>query len=140
MCILISIMQGFIIKKKDKVDNTKSIKERTCIEKVISLDDSFGSVRNHACETVSLSEAIEQYVDNMNKLDFRSCPKTFTIAFKEHQKAWKDILTVTDNYTELRGEMHELFKIIENGRHANSFNPLLKFIWDTWTEVENSMK
>ena len=113
---------------------------QTCIEKIIALDDSLGTIRNHACKTISLSETIKQYTAGMNQFDFQTCPEAFTVAFKKHIAAWTDMLVVTNQYPELRGEMHDLFDQLEVGEQAELFKSLLKSIWDTWAEVEQAMK
>lgn len=99
-----------------------------------------GKARNHACETISLSETIRQYADAMGKINYRNCPEDFSAAFGRHQKAWLALLPVTDQYPNLRGEMHDLFAQIEAGDHAEQFKPLVKTVWDTWAEVEAAMK
>ncbi len=126
-------------------NNTSSSHDSTalgkeCIKKVIALDDSLGTVRNHACETISLSETIQKYVQGMEAINYNNCPEAFSTAFKKHREAWTAMLSITDQYPDLRGEMHDLFDGIEKGKDAAIFKPLLKAIWDTWAEVENAMK
>jgi DNA phosphorothioation-dependent restriction protein DptG len=110
--------------------------EQYCIQQVIDLDDSLGTIRNHACETISLSETIDQYAAAMDKINYKDCPEKFTEAFAKHREAWKAMKDVTDNYPELRGEMHTLFDQIEKGKDSSLFKPRLKNIWDTWGAVE----
>lgn len=111
-----------------------------CMAEAIALDDSLGRVRNHACETVPLSETIRQYAAAIEKIDFSGCPEAFSAGFKKHAAAWLALLPVTDQYPGLRGEMHALFKQLESGRHAEQFKPLVKAVWDTWGEIEGAMK
>ncbi|GJM34220.1 MAG: hypothetical protein DHS20C18_32210 [Saprospiraceae bacterium] len=118
----------------------KQINERECINQVIALDDSLGKVRNYACETISLSETIQHYVDGMHQLNYRHCSKAFSTAFKKHRDTWVAMLAVTDHYPDLRGEMHVLFDQLETSDHADEFKSLLQTIWDTWAEVEAAMK
>ena len=113
---------------------------RACIIRIIAMDDSLGSVRNRAPETISLSETIKQYVEALEKLDFQHCPTPFAKAFEKHRQAWLDMLLVTNNHPEIRGEMHELFSLIEEGPDSSRFVPLLKEIWDSWGEIEQVMK
>jgi len=120
--------------------NNYSLPEQNCIEYIIAMDDSLGTVRNHACEIVSLSKSIENYVKSMDKLDFQDCPQNFKEAFYRHKNAWTNMLILSDKYPDLRGEMHDIFDIIEAGEYAETFKPLLKNIWDTWGEVEEAMK
>jgi hypothetical protein len=111
--------------------------KQTCIHRIIILDDSLGRVRNRICKTTSLSSAIRQYINAVDKFDLKNCPKDFIEAYKNHIQAWSDILTVTDQYPDLRGEMHDLFDELETGIYSDSFKTLLKLIWDTWKKVEN---
>jgi hypothetical protein len=110
--------------------------EKTCIEKVITLDEKLGKNRNHSCETISLSRAIRNYTTEIDKIDFSNCPENFSKAFKEHKNAWLKILKITDKYSELRGEMHQLFKLLEQGEDKEEFKSLLDSIWKTWEDVE----
>jgi hypothetical protein len=87
-----------------------------------------------------ISQSIVQYVEAMNKLDFKQCPTQFTQGFTHHKNAWAALLSVTDKYPTLRGEIHELFDKIEKTSDAEEFEPLLKSIFDTWTEVESAME
>jgi hypothetical protein len=109
-----------------------------CIEQLFALDDSLGKVRNHACNTISLSETIDQYYKGINEADFLNCPEKFQIAYKNHQKAWLDIKNVTEKYPELRGEMHDLFDKIKSGKDSSVFKQYLDAIWNTWAEVEKN--
>lgn len=117
-----------------------SPKEKTCINKVIAQDDALGKIRNHSCETISLSETIRNYTNGIEKINFEDCPKGFTKAFKEHKNAWIEILVITNKYPNLRGEMHQLFDELGKGEDKESFKPLLDAIWTTWAKVEKSMK
>lgn len=113
---------------------------KACMEKVIALDDSLGRARNHACEAISLSETIRQYADGMEKISYQDCPEAFSLAFQKHREAWLALIPITDQHSELRGEMHDLFKQIESGVDSAQFKPLVKAVWDTWAEVEAAMK
>lgn len=113
--------------------------EKVCINKVIEVDAILGAARNHACEKISLSQTIKEYSKGIDNIDFAQCPKKFTTAFKKHQTAWLNMLMITDKYPDLRGEMHDLFKQLEETQDAERFKILLKDIWDTWAEVEQEM-
>ena len=111
-----------------------------CIASVIARDDELGTVRNHACEQISLAETIQNYVDKMGKVDFNDCPTAFKIAFEKHRQAWMEMIPLAKKYPDVRGEMHDIFNKIEKGDDKKEFKPLLKNIWDTWAEVEKAMK
>lgn len=119
---------------------THSQSSKDCMTRVIALDDSLGKARNHACEKISLSETIRQYADGLEKISYKDCPRDFKTGFRKHREAWLALIPITDQYPDLRGEMHVLFKQIESGKHAAQFKPLVKSVWDTWAEVEAAMK
>lgn len=113
--------------------------ELKCMEYIINKDDSLGKVRNYACEKIPLSNTIEQYVTSVQELDFSNCPGNFSLAFENHINAWEAMKQVTNHFPNLRGEMHDLFDTIAQSEHKNTFDPLLKEIWDSWASVENAM-
>ncbi|TRO66839.1 hypothetical protein [Christiangramia sabulilitoris] len=113
-------------------------KARECEEKVIQTDEKLGKIRNHSSEKISLSETIDNYTESLNSLNFDHCTENFTMAFRDHIDAWKNIKKITDKYPDLRGEMHQLFDEIQNGKDSTEFKELSKKIWDTWSKVENS--
>ncbi|WP_411766995.1 hypothetical protein [Winogradskyella sp. A3E31] len=117
--------------------NTLHVKER-CIENILKQDDSLGSVRNYACESMSLSNTINQYVNAIEKLNFEKCPEEFHKAFKSHTAAWSNMGEFTEAYSDLRGEMHDLFDQIEKSKDSTEFKLLLDAIWDTWKDVEDA--
>ena len=110
------------------------------ISVIIAQDDSLGIVRNHACETISLAETIKNYTDALAALDYSDCPDAFTKAFAWHRQAWVDIIPFAQNYSDLRGEMHDLFDQLEKGPDAATIKPLVDKIWSTWREVEKAME
>jgi len=119
---------------------SSKISEKSCIDNVIAKDSALGSIRNHNCETKSLSETIKIYTSEIDKIDFKDCPENFRLAFNDHKNAWTAMLEVTDKHSDLRGEMHDLFKVIEQGEDRLRFKELLDAVWATWGDVENSMK
>lgn len=123
-----------------KKDKALTNKDAICIDTILKTDGELGKVRNHACEQISLSKTIDNYTHSLQALDFEDCPKDFTLAFKAHINAWEDIKKVTDDYPELRGEMHDLFAEIENSKDSIEFKQLTKRIWDTWGDIETAAK
>jgi len=121
---------------RGKKDFTIHASAKECVDYVIAKDDSLGSIRNYASEKQSLSETIDDYVYSLDNLSFSNCPSTFTDAFEEHKDAWVNITEVTDNYPDLRGEMHDIFDIIADGPDSTTFKLLLAEIWATWEQVE----
>lgn len=114
--------------------------QKECIKNIMQMDDSLGTIRNHACEKISLSKTIKNYIKGLENLNFKNCPEKFTRAFDNHRQAWEKMIPVSDNFPDLRGEMHDLFDIIEKSDEAENFKIRLKAIWDTWAEVETAMK
>ena len=119
---------------------SKETKAIDCIDHVIKLDDSLGKKRNVDCVELSLSKTIINYTDAINSIDFSQCPEDFTTAFKSHIEAWNDMIEVTDNHDNLRGEMHDLFDSIEHTKDSLQFKIYLNTIWSTWADVEKAME
>lgn len=55
---------------------------------------------------------------------------------ESHRQAWLDLRQIADDYPDLRGEMHDLFDIMTEGRDSVRFEALIHVVWDTWTVVE----
>lgn len=113
--------------------------DQTCIEKIIAEDEKFGKIRNHACENQSLSQTVIDYTTALEGLDFSECPEAFSNAFKGHIEAWRAVIPATDKYPDLRGEMHDVFEIIETGADSTEFKALVAEVWATWGNVEKAM-
>jgi len=118
--------------------NSNNYKEqrKSCIDRVIKTDDSLGQIRNHACKTKSLSNTIKDYTSSLKELEFNDCPEEFHVAFKEHINAWEAMISITDNYPEARGEMHDLFDKIELSADSMVFKRKLKRIWNSWAPID----
>ncbi len=127
-------------KKTSTVQHYEGESPKSCVERIIAADETLGDIRNHACEKISLSQTIKNYVAELKALDFNACPSDFTDGFDAHTSAWEDMVAVTDHYPNLRGEMHDLFDKIKEGEHAMEFNLRLKAIWDTWGSIESAIK
>ncbi|MDC8004810.1 hypothetical protein POV27_12165 [Aureisphaera galaxeae] len=111
-----------------------------CIERILAEDSEYGKERNHACETISLSETIAQYTKQLRGMDFSDCPAAFSKAFDGHITAWDSIAPLTHKYPDLRGEMHVLFDSIEKTADSTEFKRLLGAIWSTWGDIEAVQK
>ncbi|MFD0962705.1 hypothetical protein [Pseudofulvibacter geojedonensis] len=111
-----------------------------CIEVILKKDSELGSIRNHACEKISLSTTIDNYVTSLQALDYTNCSPEFSQAFTNHQKAWLASKQITNKHPELRGEMHDLFDTINKTSDSTEFKKLVKDIWDTWADVEKAAK
>ncbi len=127
-------------KSPQSTDSTTTSNSTSCIEYIIAQDDSLGGVRNHACENISLAETILQYATAVEQLDYSNCPSGFEAAFRNHCKAWRQMIPFVEKYPDLRGEMHDLFDEFEVGKDTAEFRPLLKEVWDTWADVEGFIK
>jgi hypothetical protein len=111
-------------------------KKRNCFKKVFEKDSIFGNIRNHASETMPISKAITNYSVNLKSLDYSHCPEEFESAFQKHIEAWLNFREVSDKYPSLRGELHDIFSIIEKGKDSTEFRSRLKQILETWKMVK----
>ncbi len=130
----------------DKKQNIESPSEaltnasELCVENILKKDSEYGEIRNHESEQLSISKTIDNYTTNLKSLDYTKCPENFSSAFSEHINAWLAIKKVTDNYPNLRGELHSLFTVLENEKDSVEFKVLSKQIWDSWKLVEIASK
>lgn len=109
-----------------------------CVSSVISADEVAGKTRNHACEKQSLSQTIKDYAEAINSMDYNGCPPAFTKAMGTHADAWSKLPTITDHYSDKRGEMHDLFSMLKAGPEGEEFSLLEDEIWATWEAVEKA--
>jgi len=91
-----------------------------------------------SAQTISLSETIINYTRDLKSLDFSNCPNDFKIAFEKHIKAWLNFKTLSDKYSSIRGELHDIFDELEKSEDSIVFKQLVGNIWDTWKLVEQS--
>ncbi len=140
ICLLLIVSNVSSAQKNVQKDSIILFIEKECITRIIAADDSLGTIRNHACETGTLSSSIKNYVSGIEKLNFINCPAGFKKAFTTHKKAWIAMLTITDKYPDIRGEMHDLFDQLEKGKDTVAFKKHMKKIWDTWAGIEKYIK
>ncbi|NNE25844.1 MAG: hypothetical protein HKN09_03290 [Saprospiraceae bacterium] len=131
LIILFVIVASCIVK-----DANQKEKQVECIHNILEQDSLLGSLRNHACEVISLEATILNYTDSLLALDYSNCPNAFTLAFKSHILAWQKLIPEVEAYDSLRGEMHELFDVITAEDIDSSFTLGIKEIWSTWDSVE----
>ena len=112
--------------------------EAKCIERIFKKDSVLGEIRNHASEKISLSQAIMDSTAELESLDYSDCPGKFVSSFHRHIAAWKMVTKVTDNYPSQRGELDDIFVKLEKSEDSTEFKFLVKQVWDTWNEVEES--
>lgn len=108
------------------------------IRTIFDEDDRAATIRNHACEDTTLTETVRQYVAAIDAMDFSRCPADFTSAFKKHRDAWANTIPFFTAFDTLRGEMHELFAVIENEgpEQEAALEAISRPIGDSWEEVE----
>src|SRR5687768_8658731 len=97
---------------KEKENNVQE--EKMCMNNAIRQDSILASMRNEATRNKSLSQTINEYTSGLDSIALSSCPVKFAKALKKHIKAWKSLLTITDKYMDLRGEMHVLLDQIKH--------------------------
>ena len=124
---------------KSRSESQIPLNSGSCIESVFNTDSILGINRNHDSETISLSEAITRYVDAFDSISFDDCPLVLKQSFSDHLEAWRNMLEVTDNYPNLRGEMHNLFDQLDAGQDSLRFRTLLAQVWSTWSGVESHL-
>lgn len=123
-------------KKKSSSFSNSERKKTNCVKRIFEKDSIFGDIRNHASEKISLSEAITNYSKNLKSLDFSHCPEEFESAFNKHIDAWLDFRKVSDKHAVLRGELHDIFTVIEKSEDSTEFKSKLNQILETWKIVE----
>lgn len=139
ICLLLIACGGskpksiYLIQSKLKSDG------KNCFQQAFAVDEHLGKIRNHACEKASLSKAIKDYASGLKEIDYTDCGESFAMAFEKHRQAWLAALPVTDKYPDLRGEMHNLFSQLEAGEDGESFKLIVKSIWSTWNDIEQSI-
>lgn len=111
-----------------------------CNKQLLAMDDSLGSIRNHACEKISLSKTIKIYVTDLKAVPVENCSKALVSAFYTHLEAWENVIPITNKYDAMRGEMHDLFDEIRMKSDSTVFNTRVKAIWDTWADVEKEIE
>ena len=90
---------------------------------------------------MSLSQSITNYTNDLEKFEFSGCPEDFKTAFQSHITAWREMKMVTDKHPNLRGELHQIFEMLEKSQDSSQFKTYLEQILETWKSVEeNSLK
>lgn len=140
-CVIAGLLPVLFSCKDTRASDSASSSEEPyaeAIRAVFAEDDKAAAIRNHACEDTTLAETVRQYVAAIDAMDFSRCPADFTSAFKSHRDAWANTIPFFHSFDTLRGEMHELFAVIENMSPGQKVE-LVKIsrpIGDTWVEVE----
>ncbi len=124
-------------KEANSISDTQG-KSINCVKKVFEKDSILGGIRNHASEKISLTETINNYSKSVKSLDYSDCPEAFELAFNNHIDAWLAFRKLSDKYPLLRGELHDVFSIIEKGKDSIEFRSRLNQILETWKVVEES--
>lgn len=112
------------------------------IQAVMAADHRLGTIRNHASEDAPIARAVEAYVAGLDALDLGQCPQDFVQALTLHRNAWHDAIGFFEQYSELRGELHDVFEAIrgQDDTSRAGLEAVEADIWGTWAEVEASMK
>lgn len=139
--VIVSLLAVAFACKNTEKSSPASNSEHTYAEAIRTIfaeDDRVATIRNHACEDTTLAETVRQYVAAIDAMDFSRCPADFTLAFKKHRDAWANTLSFFTDFDTLRGEMHELFAVIEDEspEQKAALEKISRPIGDTWMEVE----
>lgn len=126
----------------EKQKNTDIVIDKdaiACVQMVFEKDSILGGIRNHSPEKISLSETIDNYTHELESMAYTNCPEKFKSSFNAHIKAWQQLRSVTDKYPSMRGELHDIFALLEKSADSTEFKTLVQKVWDTWDLVkENS--
>ncbi|WP_108840677.1 hypothetical protein [Aquimarina sp. Aq78] len=125
-------------KKENRSFSDIERKSIDCVKQIFEKDSIFGNIRNHASEKTSLTEVINDYSKNLKSLDYSHCPEEFESAFSKHIDAWLDFRKISDKYPLLRGELHDIFAVIEKSKDSTEFKSRLNQILETWKIVKES--
>jgi len=112
------------------------------IRAVIKQDYQLGSIRNERPRHAPIAQAIKDYVAGLDALDLDGVPPDFKTALLRHRDAWFESIEFLRQYSQLRGELHEVFETIhakDEASHAGLLDVEAN-IWSTWAEVEVSMQ
>lgn len=112
------------------------------IRAVIEQDYQLGSIRNEAPRHAPIAKAIEDYVAGLDALDLSGVPPDFKSALLRHRDAWFESIEFFRQYSQFRGDLHEVFEAI-HAKDEASHTGLVEVeadIWGTWADVEASMQ
>lgn len=108
------------------------------MQAVLERDEALGEVRNHASETAPVADAIRGYTASLERLDFSGTPEAFERAFRAHREAWEGTLPFFERYSDLRGELHDVFDAIQ--ARDSTMERVVRPIWSTWGDVEAAVR
>ncbi|MEL7020153.1 MAG: hypothetical protein AAGK47_00965 [Bacteroidota bacterium] len=121
-------------------DNTTTVVTTTnstadCVKRIIALDEQLGVQRNTATEEQSLSDAIQEYLDGTQQMDYTNCPPNLQPMMEQHLAAWKSVIPVTDKYADRRGKMDALFRELEQGPDSIAIKAFVQSSYNTWVRI-----
>ncbi len=122
------------------ITNHLEYSSKECIDRIMEQDSILGEIRNNAPKSISLSESISDYTNNSKALNFAHCPEEFKTSYEKHIEAWQDFIKVTDQYASLRGELHEIFAMIEKSKDSVEYKHHLNQIIASWELVVEESK
>ena len=130
------------IAAKTSADDAEPSAAVAAIQNAIAADARLSGTRNEATREQPLSTAIEEYVAGLKALDLDAAPQDFRDALATHREAWVKIGAYLKDFSELRGEMHDVFdKVrVETNTTLAEFTRLEKALFDTWADVEASLE
>ena len=108
------------------------------IERALTIDAQASHLRNHACETAPIADAVRGYVAALDAINLDGAPQDFVAALQSHRDAWLATLPWMDAVAADRGEMHQLLDRIKarDQARAAALEPLMKQVFATWTAVD----
>ena len=86
----------------------------SAVEQVLIVHSDLAKQRDLGSKNASLESAISQYTNRSSEFDLKDCPKDFRTAIQNHIQVWKDSQSYFSQYSDLRGELHDLFAEIKS--------------------------
>jgi len=117
--------------------NPKQAGSASCWTRVYETDSILSIKRNEDCKRMPLAAAIGHYLDEAKKITYEDCSLSFKESFLAHLQAWEKLKPIADKYPLLRGELHEVFGLIQRTSDSALFNQYVNDIHETWKHVES---
>lgn len=107
---------------------------QTAIDRILEVEVNLGNERNNGSHNGPVHESVERYISQLESIDFSATPAGFDTAFQKHIAAWKNSVPLLKQYSNLRGEMHDVFQLIH--QQTDALKLVEQSIWTTWYPIE----
>lgn len=114
---------------------TETIEQwQEAIDRILEVEVELGAERNNSSHKDPVHKSVERYISQLESIDLSATPTGFDTAFHKHIAAWKNALPLLKQYSKLRGDMHDVFKLIH--QKTDALKPIEQSIWTTWYSIE----